>query len=151
MSSFERIMLVEDSLQDKVILEALLSDTFSNLFTVNTFNLALEKASQVYPDLILLDLNLPDSSGIETFRVFNRLYPNRVVVLSGMDDIDEALTAMKEGAIDFINKSEFMDSHIVTQIKKCLGRIRWMQSFSCDSCIYRIGFKVENENDFQES
>lgn len=56
-------------------------------------------------DVVLLDLGLPESVGIETFLGFRRLFPDvPVVVASGNDDADVAVEAVRGGAEDFIPK-----------------------------------------------
>ncbi|MBR30458.1 MAG: hypothetical protein CMN77_04045 [Spirochaetaceae bacterium] len=58
-------------------------------------------------DAVLLDLYLPDGEGLDTFRSFHNRCPQiPVVILSGLDDRDVALEAVKEGAQDFLVKGE---------------------------------------------
>src|SRR5712664_1255556 len=62
---------------------------------------ALESLSKETPSLVLLDLNLPDSRGAETFRKVMEMAPNvPVVVLSGQDDEAMAEKALHQGVQD---------------------------------------------------
>ena len=71
-------------------------------------------ASQTF-DLVLLDLGLPDSRGIETFRALHNQVPHLpIIVLSGLDDEPTALKALQSGAQDYLVKSN-VDSHLLVR------------------------------------
>jgi two-component system, NtrC family, response regulator AtoC len=56
------------------------------------------------PDLVLLDLELPDGSGLELFNVLCDLPETDVVMLSGRTTVDAAIEALRRGALDFLTK-----------------------------------------------
>ncbi len=57
-------------------------------------------------DLVLLDLSLPDSYGIETFESLNQCFPELpIVIMSGHEDYDTMLTSMQKGAFHYLSKS----------------------------------------------
>ena len=106
-----RILLIEDSPGDvRLITEELSDGTRTKYDFHNTVSLAegiayLESAKQV--DVILEDLFLPDSSGLESFHQIHARFPDLpVVILTGSDDHDLALQAVKEGAQDYIVKGD---------------------------------------------
>ena len=56
-------------------------------------------------DLVLLDLGLPDSSGIETFNAVHRLHPRiPIIMLTGLEDQQVSIEAIKKGASDYLVK-----------------------------------------------
>ncbi len=60
------------------------------------------------PDIVLLDLSLPDSSGIETVKAVRKLLPDvPIIVLSGNDDKDIAIAALESGAQDYLVKGHY--------------------------------------------
>jgi PAS domain S-box-containing protein len=66
-------------------------------------------------DLVLLDLGLPDSRGIETFLTLHQLVPQiPIIVLSGLDDESTALRTLQSGAQDYLVKSN-VDSHLLVR------------------------------------
>jgi PAS domain S-box-containing protein len=66
-------------------------------------------------DLVLLDLGLPDSRGIETFLALHNQVPHiPIIVLSGLDDEPTALKALQSGAQDYLVKSN-VDSHLLVR------------------------------------
>ena len=75
------------------------------------------------PDLILVDLNLPDSSGYETFlRVRERAAGNPIIVLTGLDDDRLAIRAVEDGAHDYLVKSAIQPKLIARCISMAFGR-----------------------------
>ena len=74
-------------------------------------------------DIILLDLGLPDSFGLETLKklqVFKVVPP--VVVMTGLDDEDTALAALREGAQDYLVKNRLTSEKIFRSIKYSIER-----------------------------
>ena len=74
-------------------------------------------------DIVLLDLGLPDSIGLETLKkiqVFNVKSP--VIVMTGLDDQDIALESMREGAQDYLVKNRLTSDNILRGIKYGIER-----------------------------
>jgi two-component system, OmpR family, KDP operon response regulator KdpE len=65
---------------------------------------ALEQASLLEPDVIVLDLALPDIDGIEVCRRLRRWYHNPILVLTADGDEDRKVTALDDGADDYLTK-----------------------------------------------
>jgi len=65
----------------------------------------LEQLSHTITDLVLLDIDLPDISGLELIKNIKDISPDSdIIVLTGMDDAKTAVEALKSGAIDYIVK-----------------------------------------------
>jgi two-component system sensor histidine kinase UhpB len=104
------LLIVED---DSIFLNALVWQLSKmgydrmNIMSVASIAEAAEIASEFVPDVILLDLNINDSHGVETYNSIIKLYTNSaVVILSGMNDEDLALDIVKKGAQDYLLKSD---------------------------------------------
>ena len=84
---------------------------------------ALERLGLDRMDVVLADLSLPDSQGIETFRQLYR-HPSRapIVVLSGLDDEAMALRTVEEGAQDYLVKGQFDSALLVRSIRYAIKR-----------------------------
>lgn len=86
---------------------------------------AIEKLSAGTYDVILTDLMLPDSKGIETFREICKASKGAaVVVMTGLDDIDLALQMAGEGAEDYIVKGSMDTRALATRIRFTVMRYR---------------------------
>ncbi|MEH1802617.1 MAG: hybrid sensor histidine kinase/response regulator [Nostoc sp.] len=74
-------------------------------------------------DLVLLDLSLPDSIGLDTLKGFRTAVPDiPVVVLTGLDDEDLALQALAEGAQDYLVKDQMTIQRLVRAIRYAIER-----------------------------
>lgn len=107
------VLLVEDNPGDALIVRELLdrAETPTTLRWAERLDDGLAVA--IGADVVLLDLGLPDSSGIDTVRRWRDQAPDLpVVVLTGTDDEDVAHQAIHEGAQDFLAKSAVTDSSL---------------------------------------
>ncbi len=119
MNGHIRILLVEDNAADADLLREYLPDegecsTFE-LEHVETLAEGLERLSEGEIDAVLLDLNLPDSQGIETFlQMYEECPTMAIIVLTGLDDEDVAVEATGSGAEDYLCKSD-LDRRLLTR------------------------------------
>lgn len=105
-----QILLIEDDPSDARLLTELLIGEGVNPVDVRTANRlgdALVFLSNGNTDIVLLDLNLPDSSGLDTFLTAQRHSPDiPIIVLSGYGDEGFARKAVQQGAQDYLKKSQ---------------------------------------------
>src|SRR5215475_12201950 len=111
-----RILLVEDNPGDCLIFRELLSEIKTarfELMVVERLREALERLKTESFHIILTDLSLPDSQGLEASRALHDAAPSTaVIVLSGVDDETVALSAVREGAQDYLVKGR-LDAHVL--------------------------------------
>ncbi|NQW51286.1 MAG: sigma-54-dependent Fis family transcriptional regulator [Rhodospirillales bacterium] len=89
---------------------------------VGNGRLALAAISTLPPDVLVLDVNLPDINGIDVLReVRSRGLPTEVVVITGQASVHLAVESMKEGALDFLTKPFTADRLRVT-VRNALER-----------------------------
>lgn len=109
-----RVLLIEDNPGDVRLIREMFSEAQSCSFSLETFErledgIGWQQENQA--DVILLDLSLPDSRGLGTLgRVLETGSPPPVVVLTGLEDQDTALRAVKNGAQDYLCKGELTPS-----------------------------------------
>src|SRR5690242_18852356 len=104
----QRVLVVEDDTDYQAILRSVLerSDSAFELEPVSTLSAALKAIECGRPQVILIDLNLPDSSGYPTFvRIRQAARDACLIVLTGTDDESLALRAIEYGAHDYLVKS----------------------------------------------
>ena len=102
-----RVLFIEDDADDHAIVRAMLraAGDASVLTVCERIDEAIEPLSRGLADLVLLDLTLPDASGLDGLRRVRAAAPEiPVVVLSGSHDEDLALRAVQAGAQDFLMK-----------------------------------------------
>lgn len=117
------IFIVDD---ENLIREGIICDledeyTFHEFSTAEAALVVFEK---IRPDLILLDIGLPDMSGIDALAKFKELNPDvLVIMITAYEDVDVVITCMKTGAYDYIIKPIHMERLEVT-IANALETIR---------------------------
>ncbi|MCB4756930.1 MAG: response regulator [Elusimicrobia bacterium] len=121
-----KVLLIEDDPQLARLIKKLLADYSDPPFDfdcADELSCGLVRISKNRYDVILLDLNLPDSIGLETFSKVYALLPHLpVVILTGTDDEDLALKAVKEGAQDYICKSRMNGELLSRSIRYAVER-----------------------------
>ncbi|KXJ52018.1 MAG: DNA-binding NtrC family response regulator [Neptuniibacter pectenicola] len=92
-----------------------------------TGNEGIEQAKILSPDVVLLDLGLPDISGIKVLVQLRALHPDLpVIMISAHGDTRSAVKAVKEGAIDYITKP-FDIEELILLIRRSTERIRMLR------------------------
>src|SRR5882757_11239850 len=87
------------------------------------------------PACILLDVHIPGKSGLDILReLHGEEYPAPIFMISGQGDIAMAVSAIKNGALDFIEKP-FRGSEIVTRLNEAIGAYERRQAESSASKI----------------
>jgi diguanylate cyclase (GGDEF)-like protein/PAS domain S-box-containing protein len=108
------VLLVEDDPADARLIQDALAGTGNSPFRVEWVRHvsdALERLAGEGFEVILLDLSLPDSKGLDAFdQVFQAAPDSLILVLSGLTDEDTALQAMERGAHDYFSKGH-VDAH----------------------------------------
>ncbi len=103
-----KVLLIEDNLGDARLIEVMLSLVSGTLFDVENANRlsdGLKHLSEGGIDAVLLDLGLPDSSGLDTFEKVHDQAPEvPIVMLTGLDDTELALEGVRMGAQDYLVK-----------------------------------------------
>lgn len=120
------ILLIEDNPADSRLIREFLADADGELFVTleaGTLSTGIDLLDQHQCDLVLLDLSLPDSQGLETLHSLHAHAPNTpIIVLTGLDDDLLALTAMRHGAQDYLLKGKFDLSLLTRVIRYTLER-----------------------------
>src|SRR5436190_9612146 len=120
------VLVVEDSPTDALLLREALTDERGTQFRTahaEPFADALRQIQEQRFDLILLDLGLPDSQGLETFaRMHDHAPTIPLIVLTALDDDTLAVQAVKEGAQDFLTKGRVDRYWLVRNIRHALER-----------------------------
>lgn len=116
-----KILIVEDDASfSQLISYQLSSNNYDSDYVqfVDSIAESNELAEFFQPDVILLDLNITDSSGKDTFLKIREIFTSAaIIILSGYDDEELALQMVKEGAQDYILKSDINNKLLVKAIE----------------------------------
>jgi PAS domain S-box-containing protein len=125
------ILTVEDNPSDLFLLEHMLKSSIlgiHRLYSTDRIKEAYTLLEEQDIDLVLLDLTLPDSFGIHSFIHLKPVVQKiPVIILTGMSDTSVALEAIKEGAQDYLVKSELTEGLLVKAIQYGLERMRTLE------------------------
>jgi len=123
-----RILLVEDNPGDARLFREYLAEEGSASFQigqVDRLQAAMGMLAQGNYDVMLLDLSLPDSHGLNTVRTVHTAAPNLpIVVLTGHDDETQAVKAVQEGAQDYLVKGRVDGNLLARSMRYAIERHR---------------------------
>jgi len=138
-----RVLLVEDSAVDAKLIVALLQPPSSlQCCHVTRLEEALDRLQTSHQDVVLLDLNLEDSAGYETFyRVRQAAAKAAILVLSGSDDEDLAIRTVREGAQDYLVKGSFDGRLLLRSIRYAMERKRTEEALRQSEATVRAIFE----------
>ena len=127
MKQFIQVMVVEDDDVDYRRVERALTrhdcrDVAFELVRATSMKSATEQLAEITVDVIMLDLNLPDSRGLKTVTEVQGLAPGvPIVALTGLDDDRVAINVVQAGAADYLNKFAFAPDTLIRMITKTIA------------------------------
>jgi signal transduction histidine kinase len=128
-----RVLLIEDNPADARLIELMLEEeqrltsgpTQFELVRAERLSAAIERLAQAIFDVLLIDLSLPDSRGIETVAQVRAVAPHLpVVVLTGLDDEVIGTRAVQQGAQDYLVKGRIDRQLLVRALRYAVERHR---------------------------
>ena len=146
-----KILIVEDSKDQALVIWGILKASKKAVFSVETattLTAALERLAKGGIDLVLLDLTLPDSIGLDTYSRVHAHAPNvPVIVMTGSDDDELAKNALSRGAQDYLVKGSFDNDLLERSILYALERNKirlqlreWREKLQkVNECFLRFG------------
>ncbi len=120
------LLVVEDNPGDYVLLEQNLRMSqlpVEKIFHAKNMNAVFALMKDNFFDLVLLDLSLPDSMGVDSVITLNRLLPKTpIIVFSGFSDEEIAIESISLGAQDYLIKGEFDQKLLAKSIQYSIER-----------------------------
>jgi signal transduction histidine kinase len=119
------VALVEDNPADSRFVVEMLRDQTANyeIGSASTLGSAFDLIEVSKPDIVLLDLGLPDSQGLDTLLRMSEQSPGLpIIVLTGYGDEERAFQALRVGAQDYLVKGEFQGAHLARAIRYAIDR-----------------------------
>ena len=140
-----RLLIVEDDIIDRKLLERLLAKSsleVAHVACADRLSAAVDLVRESDFDLVLLDLGLPDSRGTDSVIELQACAPEvPIVVLSGHDDEETALTAMQKGVQDYLIKGQVDSTLLMRSIRYALERKRAESQLQVAEQRYRTIFE----------
>ena len=106
--SKSKVLLIDDNYDHLAAVNELISSDglFNVVGTTTNANIGINLIKKYHPDVVLLDMNMPEKNGLETIQEIEKMNLGvRILVLSGYDDADLIFRAMKLGAKGYVLKT----------------------------------------------
>jgi len=115
------ILVIDDEPQIRKLLQINLESHDYKVLKASTAKEGLILAASHPPDLILLDIGLPDKSGHQVLQELREWYTQPVIILSVIDSEDDIIAALDNGATDYLTKP-FRTGELLARIRSALRR-----------------------------
>ncbi|HHY81578.1 MAG TPA: chemotaxis response regulator protein-glutamate methylesterase [Clostridiales bacterium] len=116
-----RVLIADDSSFMRVTIKTLLeSDKDIKVAGIaRTGKEAIDKTHTLKPDVITMDINMPDMSGIDAVKHIMKKHPVPVIMISSLttEGAEETIEALKNGAVDYINKSQLTGESLISKVR----------------------------------
>jgi len=124
-----KILIIEDESNIRSFVQTVLEATGYQVITEKTCENGIMMFTSHLPDIVILDLGLPDQDGIEFIKTIRKNYFTPIIVLSARTSEEDKVAALELGANDYITKP-FGTAELVARIKAAIrsNRIVDMES-----------------------
>ncbi|MHC5743074.1 MAG: PAS domain-containing hybrid sensor histidine kinase/response regulator [Nostoc sp.] len=140
-----KVLLVEDNPGDVLLLQELFKEVSTvvvKLMPVERLYEAVNYLTNETFDVILLDLSLPDSQGLQTFVIaHNQAKATPIIVLTGTNDETLATSAMQQGAQDYLVKGQVTGDLLVRSMRYAIERQRADNALRQSEERFRVALK----------
>ncbi|HCJ67794.1 MAG TPA: hypothetical protein DHV62_10905, partial [Elusimicrobia bacterium] len=111
---------VDDEPGMLLVISRILESAGYTVHTAENAQMGLEIVRKIHPDVVLLDIRLPDMDGPELLKEIKKIYPEiPIVMCSGFGDVETAVQTVKQGASDYISKP-FKNEEVLKVVKNVL-------------------------------
>ena len=121
MSNLGTILIIDDEVQIRRLLEITLSANGYKISEASTGKDGIALAASLQPVLIILDLGLPDSDGLDILKRLREWYEKPVIILSVRNSEDDIVKALDSGANDYLTKP-FRTGELLARIRAAIRR-----------------------------
>lgn len=114
-----KILIVEDEENIRLFISTMLEASDYQVIVAETCTLGISMFSSYLPDLIILDLGLPDKDGLELLKEVRKSYTTPIIVLSARSDENDKVEALDLGANDYVTKP-FGSAELLARVRSAL-------------------------------
>ena len=115
------VLVVDDDEDTTTLLKTILKGSGFNVSGALSGKEALDKTAEHHPDLILLDLMMPEMDGFETLEQLRSVSSAPVIILSALSEKDKIVQGLQDGADDYITKP-FHNEELIERLRSVLRR-----------------------------
>jgi two-component system KDP operon response regulator KdpE len=127
------ILIIDDEPQIRKLLQINLESNDYKVIQASTGKEGLVLSASHLPDLILLDIGLPDKSGHQVLKELREWYNKPIIMLSVQDNDTDIVSALDNGATDYLTKP-FRTAELLARIRSAIRRGQNTENISLISC-----------------
>jgi two-component system, NtrC family, response regulator AtoC len=121
----DQVLVVDDDAATRQLLTRLLAHPSVEVHAVQTGQAALQRADEIGPDVVLLDLRLPDVDGVSVLGDLKSRHPETsVIMMTAFGQIEAAVEAMRKGATDFLEKPFSHPDKLRFSVRRALDEVK---------------------------
>lgn len=143
------ILVIDDEPQIRRLLEITLTSNDYKVLTAKSGYDGLVLAANHPPELIILDLGLPDKNGHEILKELREWYNKAIIVLSVQSSEEDIVSALDNGATDYLTKP-FRNAELLARIRSAIRRNQQEKNstkFSCGDIEIDLNARLVKKND----
>lgn len=118
----EKILIIEDDKTIREELSILLTNNKYNVSSIDEFFDIEKSIKEINPDLVLLDINLPNTNGYEVIKKIKKVTLKPVIFVTSRNTLEDEIKSLSSGGYDFITKP-YNKELLLLKIKKCLDEV----------------------------
>ncbi|MDA3613479.1 response regulator [Polluticaenibacter yanchengensis] len=127
--SKSEILIIDDEPQIRKLLEINLENNDYKVYQAETGKQGIIMAANHPPELILLDLGLPDRSGHDILKELRQWYNKSIIILSVQNSENDIVTALDNGATDYLSKP-FRTAELLARVRSAIRRHQAIENHS---------------------
>ncbi len=144
-SEIKNILIVDDDTDFRQSISKALRGSGYRTDEASSGKGAIEKAASDRFDIVLLDLMMPDMSGIDVLTELRRIRPKtKVIMITAFATINNAVESIKRGASDYISKP-FKINELLTTIRRVLEEVKFeegIEKLDLDSALFSLSSPI---------
>lgn len=133
-----KILVVEDDRSVSSLITTTLKLNQYNYISAGTGNEAISLCASHHPDLILLDLGLPDIDGIEVIRTIRTWSGAVIIIISARGEDSDKIAALDSGADDYLTKP-FSIEELLARIRAAQRRMQYIRAGREENAVFTNG------------
>lgn len=129
-----QILVIDDEQSILETLQMFLEEKGLEVFTADTGQKGLQIFDAQHPQVVILDIRLPDSNGLDILEIMmEKNFPSKIIMITAFQDMETTIQAMKRGAFDYIHKP--LDINQVEQaVDRAANIIKIDEETPCVEC-----------------
>ncbi len=121
----DRVLVIDDDNATRALLVRVLAQATVEVHAANTGRAGLAMADEIGPDVVLLDLRLPDLDGIGVLETLKSRHPDSgVIIMTAFGQVESAVEAIRKGATDFLEKPFGSHDKLRFSVRRALEEVK---------------------------